>query len=237
MFPEAALNFCSMTTTILKYGISLSLAIIQLSAYGQHDNYERSKTFKQMNSSSDKETTHKLETATFGAGCYWCTEAQFQQLAGVEKVESGFSGGEIDNPTYKQVCSGTTGHAEVCNISYDPSVISFDALLAAFWTCHDPTTLNRQGNDVGTQYRSVIYYHNEEQKKKAEEYKQKLNDEHAWPKPVVTEIAPFTKFYKAEDYHQNYYNENGEQPYCHFVIGPKVEKFRKVFKDKLKDKK
>lgn len=187
-----------------------------------------------MNTATPVATTHKIETATFGAGCYWCTETQFQQLKGVEKVESGFSGGSVDNPTYKQVCSGHTGHAEVCNINYDPSVISFDELLAAFWTCHDPTTLNRQGNDVGTQYRSVIFYHNEEQRQKAEAYKKKLNDEKAWDKPVVTEITAFTKFYKAEDYHQNYYNENGEQPYCHFVIGPKVEKFKKIFKDKLK---
>ena len=187
-----------------------------------------------MNATPAKETSHKLATATFGAGCYWCTEAQFQQLKGVEKVESGFAGGHVPNPTYKQVCDGTTGHAEVCNITYDPAVITFDELLAAFWTCHDPTTLNRQGNDVGTQYRSAIFYHNEEQKKKSEEYKKKLNDEKAWANPVVTEIAPFTIFYKAEDYHQNYYNENGSQPYCSFVIGPKVDKFKKVFRDKLK---
>ena len=187
-----------------------------------------------MNINTTKETAHTLQVATFGAGCYWCTEAQFQQLKGVEKVESGFSGGHVDNPTYKQVCSGTTGHAEVCNITYDPAIISFDELLAAFWTCHDPTTLNRQGNDVGTQYRSVIFYHDNEQQQKAEQYKNKLNDEKAFDKPVVTEITAFDKFYKAEDYHQNYYNENGEAPYCHFVIGPKVDKFKKVFKDKLK---
>ena len=190
-----------------------------------------------MNSAPAVKNEHKMETATFGAGCYWCTEAQFQMLKGVEKVESGFSGGHVANPTYGQVCTGNTGHAEVCNITYDPSVISFDELLAAFWTCHDPTTLNRQGNDEGTQYRSVIFYHNDEQKQKAEQYKKKLNDEKAWDKPVVTEISPFTKFYKAEDYHQNYYNQNGDAPYCHFVIGPKVEKFRKVFKDKLKSTK
>jgi len=189
-----------------------------------------------MTTAPTENTEHKMETATFGAGCYWCTEAQFQMLKGVEKVESGFSGGRVANPSYSQVCTGNTGHAEVCNITYDPSVISFDELLAAFWTCHDPTTLNRQGNDEGTQYRSVIFYHNHEQKQKAEQYKKKLNDEKAWDKPVVTEITAFTKFYKAEDYHQNYYNQNGEQPYCHFVIGPKVEKFKKVFKDKLKTK-
>lgn len=174
------------------------------------------------------------EIATFGAGCFWCVEAQFQQLDGVEKVESGFSGGTVDNPTYKQVCTGTTGHAEVCNIYYDPSKVSYDELLAAFWTAHDPTQLNRQGNDVGTQYRSVIFYHNDEQKQKAEDYKRKLNEEHAFNGPVVTEISPYTKFYKAEDYHQNYYNENGSQPYCVFVVKPKLDKFKKVFKDKLK---
>ncbi|MES2704595.1 MAG: peptide-methionine (S)-S-oxide reductase MsrA [Bacteroidota bacterium] len=187
-----------------------------------------------MNSTTPQEKDHKLETATFGAGCFWCVEAQFQQLQGVEKVESGYTGGQVDNPTYKQVCNGNTGHAEVCNVYYDPSVISFDELLSAFWTTHDPTQLNRQGNDVGTQYRSAIFYHSEEQKNKAEEYKKKLNDEKAWDKPVVTEIAPFTKFYIAEDYHQNYYNQNGDQPYCSFVVQPKLEKFRKVFKDKLK---
>jgi peptide-methionine (S)-S-oxide reductase len=220
--------------TRFKLGLLLSTLLAQFSVSGQKDNYEHSKTFQQMNSTTTHEATHTSQTATFGAGCYWCTEAQFQQLKGVEKVESGFSGGHVLNPTYKQVCNGTTGHAEVCNITYDPAVISFDELLAAFWTCHDPTTLNRQGNDIGTQYRSVIFYHNEEQKIKAEAYKKKLNEEKAWDKPVVTEIAAFDKFYKAEDYHQNYYNENGEQPYCHFVIGPKVDKFKIVFKDKLK---
>jgi len=218
-------------TRTSKLTFILSLLASQLSA--QND-YEHSNTFRQMTTTTTKETTHKTDTVTFGAGCYWCTEAQFQQLKGVQKVESGFSGGQVLNPTYKQVCSGTTGHAEVCNITYDPSIISFDELLAAFWTCHDPTTLNRQGNDVGTQYRSVIFYHNEEQKQKSEDYKKKLNNEKAWPNPVVTEISAFTKFYKAEDYHQNYYNENGEAPYCHFVIQPKVEKFKKVFQDKLK---
>ena len=220
--------------TALKLNTLLALLLLQLTACGQNHRYEQSKTFKQMTNETAKPTETKTEVATFGAGCYWCTEAQFQMLKGVKNVESGFTGGQVTNPTYKQVCSGTTGHAEVCNITYDPSVISFDELLAAFWTCHDPTQLNRQGNDVGTQYRSAIFYHNEEQHKKAEEYKKKLNDEKAWDKPVVTEIAPFTIFYKAEDYHQNYYNDNEAQPYCQFVIQPKVEKFKKVFKDKLK---
>lgn len=142
-------------------------------------------------------------------------------------------GGELPNPTYQQVCSGTTGHAEVTNVWYDPREVSFDELLAAFWTSHDPTQLNRQGNDVGTQYRSAIFYHSDEQRQKAQDYKKKLNDEQAYNAPVVTQIAPASTFYKAEDYHQNYYNQNGDQPYCQFVVRPKLEKFRKVFAGKL----
>jgi peptide-methionine (S)-S-oxide reductase len=205
------LKFIIMMKQLIKY-ICTAILFGPLSVVGQGHNYEQSKAFKQMNTATPENHNKKQETATFGAGCYWCTEAQFQQLKGVQKVESGFTGGHVDHPTYKQVCDGTTGHAEVCNIIYDPSVITFDELLAAFWTCHDPTTLNRQGNDVGTQYRSAIFYHNDEQKQKAEQYKKKLNEEKAFDKPVVTEIAPYTVFYKAEDYHQNYYNENGEQP-------------------------
>jgi len=176
-----------------------------------------------------------MQVATFGAGCFWCTEAQFQQLKGVGRVESGYMGGAVANPSYKDVCNGTTGHAEVTSIYYDPREISYDELLAAFWTSHDPTQLNRQGNDVGTQYRSVIFFHNDEQRQKAEEYKKKLNDEHAYGSSVVTEIAPASTFYKAEDYHQNYYNQNGDQPYCQFVVKPKLDKFRKVFAGKLKE--
>ena len=175
-----------------------------------------------------------LDTATFGAGCFWCVEAQFELLDGVVSVTSGFSGGTVKNPAYREVCNGTTGHAEVCNIVYDTTKISFDELLAAFWQCHDPTQLNRQGNDVGTQYRSVIFYHNEAQKNKAEFYKNEMNAKNTWGKPVVTEISPFTVFYKAEDYHQSYYDNNGSEGYCQYVIKPKVEKFREVFKDKLK---
>ena len=174
------------------------------------------------------------DTATFGTGCFWCTEAIFQQLEGVIKVTSGYSGGKVDNPTYKQVCSGTTGHAECLNIIYDPSKISFDDLLEVFWQTHDPTTLNRQGNDIGTQYRSVIFYHNQEQKEKAEKYKAALDKSGAWDNPIVTSLEPMSKFYPAEDYHQNYYNENTGQGYCQFVIRPKLEKFEKVFKSKLK---
>ena len=218
---------------IIKKSLVLLLQLAGVTAFAQNENLTKSKTFKQMNTQA-KETKHHIDTATFGAGCYWCTEAQFQQLKGVEKVESGFSGGDKPHPSYKEVCTGSTGHAEVCNIYYDASVISFDELLAAFWTCHDPTTPNRQGADVGTQYRSVIFCHNELQRQKAEAYKKKLNEEKVFDNPVVTEIAPYTAFYKAEDYHQNYYNENGEQRYCQFVIRPKVEKFQKVFKEKLK---
>jgi peptide-methionine (S)-S-oxide reductase len=184
---------------------------------------------------TDQTTTH-TDTATFGAGCFWCVEAVYQQLEDVISVTSGYSGGSIKNPSYKEVCSGLTGHAEVCQIVYDPSKISYTDLLQAFWLSHDPTTLNRQGNDVGTQYRSVIFYHTPEQQKLAEQYKKELDNSHAYANQVVTEISPMPDFYKAEDYHQNYYNENGDQPYCQFVVKPKVEKFQKVFKGKLKQK-
>jgi len=216
--------------------ISALLAFaMQLTACAQNNNYEKSNTFNKMNNTNPGTQQHKTEVATFAAGCFWCVEAQYQQLKGVEKVESGYIGGHIENPTYKQVCTGETGHAEACNIYYDPAVISYDELLAAFWVAHDPTQLNRQGNDVGTQYRSAIFYHNEEQKQKAEEYKRKLDEEKAFSGPIVTEISPYTKFYKAEDYHQNYYNDNQSQGYCVFVVKPKMDKFRKVFKDKLKE--
>jgi peptide-methionine (S)-S-oxide reductase len=191
----------------------------------------KSKTGVKMN---DEIVTGKTDTATFGAGCFWCIEAVFQDLEGVQKVTSGYSGGTIKNPSYKEVCTGRTGHAEVINIVFDPQKITYPDLLEVFWKTHDPTTLNRQGNDSGTQYRSVIFYHNEEQKQLAEKYKKELDASGAFDKPIVTEISPAAPFYKAEDYHQNYYNENGDQPYCTFVIQPKVEKFKKAFKDKLK---
>lgn len=175
-----------------------------------------------------------LDTATFATGCFWCTEAKFQQLKGVEKVVSGFSGGHVANPSYELVCTGTTGHAEACNIIYDPTKITYDELLAAFFVAHDPTQLNRQGNDVGTQYRSAIFYHNAQQKQKADYYISKLNAEKAYKDPIVTQVTPYKAFYKAENYHQNYFNQNGSQPYCKYVIQPELEKFKKVFKDKLK---
>jgi len=176
----------------------------------------------------------KLEKATFGSGCFWCTEAFFERVNGVQEVESGYAGGTITNPTYEQVCSGTTGSAEVIQINYDPDIITYDELLEIFWKTHDPTTLNQQGNDMGTQYRSVIFYHNDEQKKKAEEYKKVLDKSGAWENPIVTSIEQYNNYSKAEIYHQNYYENNPNQGYCSFVIGPKIEKFEKVFKDKLK---
>lgn len=177
----------------------------------------------------------KKDTATFAAGCFWCVEAQFSQLKGVDTVVSGFSGGFVKNPTYEEVCTGKTGHAEACNIIYDPSMISYDELLAAFFTAHDPTQLNRQGNDVGTQYRSAIFYHNAMQKEKAEYYIKKLNEAKAYPHKIVTQVTAYTVFYKAVDYHQDFYNKNPEQQYCKYVIQPELEKFRKVFKGKLKN--
>jgi peptide-methionine (S)-S-oxide reductase len=186
------------------------------------------------NMSDELITAAKTDTASFGTGCFWCTEAIFQRLNGVIKVTSGYSGGSIPNPTYEEVSTGTTGHAECCQVVYDPSKISFDELLEVFWKTHDPTTLNRQGNDVGTQYRSVIFYHSREHKEKAEHYKAALDTSGAFVKPIITAIEPYKNFYSAEGYHQNYYDYNPGQMYCRFVIAPKVEKFEKVFKSKLK---
>jgi peptide-methionine (S)-S-oxide reductase len=174
------------------------------------------------------------ETATLGGGCFWCTEAIFKSLKGVETVESGYSGGQVKNPTYREVCTGETGHAEVIQITFDPTVISFHELLEVFWETHDPTTLNRQGADRGTQYRSAVFYHSPEQKETAERYKAELNKENVYNKPVVTEITAFDKFWPAEKYHQDYYQNNSTQGYCQMVIVPKLEKFRKIFKNKLK---
>lgn len=185
--------------------------------------------------SENLDMTKKYETAVLGAGCFWCVEAVFQSLKGVEKVESGYSGGTTKNPTYQEVCTGTTGHAEVARITFDPEVISFSQLLDVFWHTHDPTTLNRQGADIGTQYRSAIFFVNEEQKKTAEESKKKTEESGLWDAPIVTEITPFTEFYVAEDYHQNYYNNNPNKPYCSAVIGPKLKKFYKEYKHLLKD--
>jgi peptide-methionine (S)-S-oxide reductase len=174
-----------------------------------------------------------LATATFGSGCFWCSEAVFERLKGVKSVVSGYSGGILKNPTYEQVCSGTTGHAEVIQVAYDPAVVSYPQLLRVFWNTHDPTTPNRQGHDVGTQYRSAIFYHSDEQRKQAEHYKAELDASGAFSAPIVTEIVPFKAFYPAEKYHQDYYDQNPSQQYCSYVIRPKVEKFEQAFADLL----
>lgn len=217
----------------MKAAVTFLTAAFFIQACGQNSNNHSNKT---MNTTTSSHQHSGLDTATFGAGCFWCIEAVFQRLNGVESVKSGYSGGHVKNPSYKEVCMGTTGHAEVAQIVYDPKKISFDELLEVFWKTHDPTTLNRQGNDFGTQYRSAVFYHNDEQKQIAEAYKKKLNEQQVYPNPIVTEISALKEFYPAEDYHQNYYNLNGEQGYCRYVIQPKLEKFEKVFKDKLKDK-
>jgi len=175
-----------------------------------------------------------MEKITLGSGCFWCTEAVFQRLNGVESAVSGYSGGKTKDPFYKEVTTGRTGHAEVVQVTFDPVVISLEEILEVFWKTHDPTTLNRQGNDVGTQYRSAIFYHDPAQQVVAERLKKALDESGAWGDPIVTEITPFEVFYPAENYHQDYFNENGSQPYCQFVVAPKVKKFKEVFADKLK---
>lgn len=187
---------------------------------------------------NNKENKHTMnnnnETATFAGGCFWCTEAIFDQVKGVKSVISGYAGGDVINPSYREVTRGTTGHAEAIQISYDPDVISYIELLEIFFKTHDPTTLNRQGADVGTQYRSAIFYHTNAQREKAEEIITALNKENIWKNPIVTEVTEFSNFYPAEDYHQEYYENNSNQGYCRIVIQPKLEKFKKVFEDKLK---
>ena len=176
-----------------------------------------------------------LETTTLGGGCFWCVEAVYLELQGVQSAVSGYAGGAVDNPTYYQVCSGTTGHAEVVQITFAPTIIPFEDILYVFWRTHDPTTLNQQGYDVGTQYRSIILYHSEQQRAIAEQSKRDTDASRLWPNPIVTEISPFTTFYKAEDYHQNFYRDNPYQPYCRAIIDPKITKLRKEFRAKLKD--
>lgn len=215
---------------------ALALFGVQWAACAQSSELEKSTTFLTMNraKTDNGNVRGKTDTATFGAGCFWCTEAQFRQLKGVVDVQSGFMGGTVANPTYKQVCTGSTGHAEVSRVYYDPAEISFDELLPAFFIAHDPTQLNRQGNDEGTQYRSVVFYHNGEQEEKTKAYIRRLNEEKVYPSDIVTEVSPASVFYLAEDYHQDYYRQNGSEPYCRYVIQPKLEKFRKVFKDKIR---
>ena len=210
------------------FAASLAFLFLSLSACGQ-----KAET-KKTSSTTKKMSNKQLEITTLGAGCFWCVESVFLELKGVEKVVSGYSGGHKENPGYKEVCDGTTGHAEVAQISFDPSVVSFREILEVFFLVHDPTTRNRQGNDVGTQYRSAIFYHNAAQKETAESVIKELNASGAWEKPIVTEVKAIEKFWPAEDYHQNYYQLNSEQPYCQYVVRPKLEKFRKVFKEKLK---
>ena len=181
-----------------------------------------------------KDQNTMLEIATLGNGCFWCTEAVFERLDGVEKVVSGYSGGHIKNPSYKQVCNGTTGHAEVCQIHFDPGVISYDEILDVFWHTHDPTTLNKQGNDVGTQYRSAIFYHSEAQRESAQASKNKMDTLGEFNDPIVTEITEFTNFYEAENYHQDYFANNPNQPYCTFIVAPKVKKFSAKYGERLK---
>lgn len=211
--------------------IWLMLWPLLFGACGQHDN--------QIITSNDMaEFNHRdtplLETATFGSGCFWCTEAVFQKVRGVHNVVSGYSGGKTPNPSYRQVTSGSTGHAEVIQVKFDPEVVSYLQLLEIFFKTHDPTTLNRQGADVGTQYRSVIFYHSTRQKEMAEKVKDALNREKIWNNPIVTEITEFSTFYQAEDYHQDYFENNPNQAYCQFVIVPKLEKLEKLFKEQLK---
>ena len=176
-----------------------------------------------------------LEMTTLGGGCFWCVEAVYQELQGVQSAVSGYAGGAVENPTYYQVCNGTTGHAEVVQITFDPKIITFEDILYVFWRTHDPTTLNRQGYDAGTQYRSIILYHSEPQRASAEQSKRDTDASGLWPKPIVTEISPFTTLYKAEDYHQNFYRDNPYQPYCLAIIDPKISKLRKEFREKLKN--
>ncbi|PXY44110.1 peptide-methionine (S)-S-oxide reductase MsrA [Flavobacterium hydrophilum] len=205
-----------MKNTILIFFIALSISV-----------------FPQQNKTKN---TSNLETITLGGGCYWCVEAVYENLDGIKSVVSGFSGGKVANPTYEEVCTGTTGHAEVVQITYDKNVTDINEIFKVFFTVHDPTTLNRQGADVGTQYRSVIFYKNEDQRRAAQSIIAELNKVKVYDRPIVTKIEPLIKFYKAEDYHQNYYANNKNQPYCKMVIQPKIEKFEKVFKAKLKKK-
>jgi len=224
----------------MKYSIkAISQTLFLCSAFifnacGQNSNNHPPKISTKMDKMEQYAATKHLSVATLGAGCFWCVETQLMQLQGVDTVVSGYCGGSVENPTYKEVCTGTTGHAEVCQVYFDATKISFAELLKAFFVTHDPTQLNRQGNDEGTQYRSAIFYHDENQKQESIKIISELNAAQVYPTPIVTEVSAFTKFYPAEDYHQNYYNANPEQAYCAYVIKPKKDKFEKVFKDRLK---
>lgn len=230
------LRFCvnSAALKLEETGAAPAGAPVWLSASSESSGAEAARSRGESAGSPSLQTPEALEQATFGSGCFWCTEAVFQQLKGVRTVVSGYSGGIVKDPTYYQVSAGLTGHAEAVQVTYDPQVIAYAELLEVFWKTHDPTTPNRQGPDVGTQYRSVIFYHNDEQHRLAEHYRQNLNAAGAFGAPVVTQIAPLTAFYPAEDYHQDYYSANPRQAYCKSVIRPKVAKVQRVFKDKLK---
>ena len=212
--------------------LTVLMAVCAFASCGISQSNKKIEQKNNMDMESNREV--KWDTATFGAGCFWCVEAAFMQLKGVKTAKSGYSGGHVKNPSYKEVCNGTTGHAEVVQVIYDVNVISFSDLVEVFFTVHDPTQLNRQGNDIGTQYRSAIFYHNDEQKAIATKAIDAANETHTWPVPLVTEVTAFEVFYPAEDYHDNYYNLNTDQPYCSLVITPKMEKFKKKFHDKLK---
>jgi peptide-methionine (S)-S-oxide reductase len=225
-------------STMFKYFLIISLfttLALGCSLTGKKSSGKQDNKTEERQTESKMTDTTKLEKATLAGGCFWCIETIFQDLKGVEKVESGYSGGNTKYPTYQEVCTGTTGHAEVIQLSFDPSVISFEQILTVFFHVHDPTTLNRQGADVGTQYRSAIFYHNDDQKKTAEKVKEDITKSGLWDDLIVTEITPFDMFYKAEDYHQNYYKDNPEKSYCSYVIAPKVKKFYKEFGYLLKE--
>lgn len=227
------------TSIIGLYGLLLFLGCSNMSAHStQQPESRESQTnpIDNQNLTTMQDTTRKdnLEVATLGGGCFWCIEAVFDELKGVEKSVSGYMGGTKDNPTYEEVCTGRTGHAEVINVYFDPKVVSYDDILRVFFHVHDPTTLNRQGNDIGTQYRSVIFYYNDAQKESAKKIIEEIEKSQLWNNKIVTEVTNFARFYPAEDYHQEYYKLNGRAPYCQFVITPKMKKFRTEFKDKLK---
>ncbi len=236
---DSILSLCCIAVVVCLPSLGCAQVTTESNSHAQQQEQQPASEIPQETADTKKDQPadqkeKKMEVATFGGGCFWCVEAVFLELKGVKSVKSGYMGGHVDNPTYEQVCEGTTGHAEIVHIEYDPEVVSFDVLLQVFWKTHDPTTLNRQGNDTGTQYRSVVFYHNESQKDKATTYKKKLNEVKAYPNPIVTEIAAASKLYIAEDYHQNYFNNNPTQPYCRALIPPKIEKLRKAFGDKLK---
>lgn len=238
MISNNCCHLCLGMKTRVVVVVSVCLTMLGGYYFGDYSKTTVAKETTATTKKSKKMPNEGLSKATFGGGCFWCTEAVFLRLNGVERVVSGYSGGHVNNPTYQAVTTGLTGHAEVIQITYDVNIISFDELLEVFFKTHDPTTLNRQGNDVGTQYRSVVFYHDEQQRERAEYYKSKLDEQRVFDDPIVTEISELEVFYPAENYHQNYYALNKRKnPYCRVVITPKVDKLKRVFKDKLKPRK